>query len=541
MSNFINTIDALGDEAVFASLVDRSITEYADDIITELGSGAFYLCGKLTNVNLPAVTKIGDMCFNGCSELISVNLPLVNNKIYMTFDGCSALTSISLPFAPSVGYLGFRGCSSLTTVNMPVATKIETWGFQYCSSLSILDMPAVNSIAGMALENCTSLDKLVLRNNAVCSLDSSAFNNTPIAAGSGYIFVPASLVGSYKTATNWSAYANQIRAIEDYTVDGTVTGDIAAYNVEYMLSRITCDCSETLVSKTFYATLTPANSAYSMGDAVVVVTMDGVDITSSVYSNGVINIPNVTGDISISARFVIAGGFTLEGYLADGLTWHLDGIDNTGSGHSNTATRWVDLVNGRSLIMTNPSTVTWGEDCLNIANNVAYCNNIPVDGLTVELLFQNTRVANHVYVATFATNDNSPAHILALNSGNCATFVSHHHQYTNLGVSYTDKMAITIVYSSENGDAEKVYINGIALDAIDNASLLDNWGNAMTTMDGADNKQYLKFGDYSSGTGNATYHMDGSIYSFRAYNRKLTEAEIQQNYAVDVERFGLTS
>ena len=42
--------------------------------------------------------------------------------------------------------------------------------------------------------------------------------------------VPAALVESYKTATNWAAYwgygNNKFLALEDYTVDGTVTGEI---------------------------------------------------------------------------------------------------------------------------------------------------------------------------------------------------------------------------------------------------------------------------------------------------------------------------
>jgi hypothetical protein len=39
---------------------------------------------------------------------------------------------------------------------------------------------------------------------------------TKIANGEGYIYVPASMVDSYKSASNWSTYAAQIRAIEDY-------------------------------------------------------------------------------------------------------------------------------------------------------------------------------------------------------------------------------------------------------------------------------------------------------------------------------------
>lgn len=48
-----------------------------------------------------------------------------------------------------------------------------------------------------------------------------------------------------------------------------------------------------------YYTVISANSGYTLD--VVTVTMGGTDITSSVYSNGVINIPSVTGNIVITA------------------------------------------------------------------------------------------------------------------------------------------------------------------------------------------------------------------------------------------------
>ena len=39
------------------------------------------------------------------------------------------------------------------------------------------------------------------------------FSNSPIESLNGEIFVDASLVESYKTATNWSDYASIIKAI----------------------------------------------------------------------------------------------------------------------------------------------------------------------------------------------------------------------------------------------------------------------------------------------------------------------------------------
>ena len=53
----------------------------------------------------------------------------------------------------------------------------------------------------------------------------NAFSGTPIALGTtGYIYVPRDLIASYEAATNWSTFAGRYRALEDYTVDGTITG-----------------------------------------------------------------------------------------------------------------------------------------------------------------------------------------------------------------------------------------------------------------------------------------------------------------------------
>lgn len=65
---------------------------------------------------------------------------------------------------------------------------------------------------------CSALTELILRkSNSICTLSNvNAINNTPIGKGTGYVYVPSALVYSYKGNTNWSAFANQIRAIEDY-------------------------------------------------------------------------------------------------------------------------------------------------------------------------------------------------------------------------------------------------------------------------------------------------------------------------------------
>ena len=115
-----------------------------------------------------------------------------------------SITEISSSYAKTIGSSAFQSCSELTTVDFPVATSIGNYAFYSCSSLK----------------------SLLLRGNKVCTLAKNVFVSTPISSGTGYIYVPSSLIEQYKVATNWSTYAARFRALEDYTVDGTITGEL---------------------------------------------------------------------------------------------------------------------------------------------------------------------------------------------------------------------------------------------------------------------------------------------------------------------------
>lgn len=75
----------------------------------------------------------------------------------------------------------------------------------------------------------TPLTALILRSTKLCKIGmgiTNLFHGSPISSGTGYIYVPSALVDSYKADSKWSQYADQFRALEDYTVDGTVTGEL---------------------------------------------------------------------------------------------------------------------------------------------------------------------------------------------------------------------------------------------------------------------------------------------------------------------------
>lgn len=86
-----------------------------------------------------------------------------------------------------------------------------------CSNLEKIDFDVLEEMKDADFYQCSALKAVIIRSPAVCTMSTSnAFKSTPIASGTGYVYVPAALVDSYKAATNWSVYTDQIRAIEDY-------------------------------------------------------------------------------------------------------------------------------------------------------------------------------------------------------------------------------------------------------------------------------------------------------------------------------------
>ena len=209
MTEFINTVDLLGDDAVFDRIVSRTITEFADDRITTIGRGAFSGCTQLTDVNCPNVVSIELFAFEGCTAPLSVYCPKTEKLSGGAFER-SAISRIAFP-ALLQTYNSFGN-------NDP---------FTNCAALVVADLGAIQSMAVPCFRNCANLKAVILRRGDVCSLKgSNAFPNSSIASGTGYIYVPRALIDSYKSATNWSTYATQFRALEDYTVDGTTTGEL---------------------------------------------------------------------------------------------------------------------------------------------------------------------------------------------------------------------------------------------------------------------------------------------------------------------------
>ncbi len=192
---------------------------FSNDDLTEISVDLFRGWQYITKLQLPNVTKIasGYLCYS-CTKLEEVYMPMCTTLGSYAFYNNTSLKNIDFPCLTIAPSSSFRQCSVATSVNLPVCTRLEAQSLYQCTKIEKMDFPMVEWLGNQVFGNCSVLTTLIFRANKVCTMSNGTniFKDTPIASGTGYIYVPSALVDSYKTATNWSTYAAQIRAIEDY-------------------------------------------------------------------------------------------------------------------------------------------------------------------------------------------------------------------------------------------------------------------------------------------------------------------------------------
>ena len=206
-----------------------------DGSVTSIEQSAFQNCSRLTSITIPdSVTSIEGWAFCDCSGLTSVTIPdSVTNIERCAFQNCSGLTSITIPNSVtsigdhafrncsglmsitignsviSIGYAAFHSCSRLTSITIPDSvTNIDDYAFRNCSGLmSVTIGNGAKSIGKYAFQDCSRLESVtILAVTPPTLLNSDTFHNTVLTQ----IIVPVGCGEAYKTAANWSAYADYI-------------------------------------------------------------------------------------------------------------------------------------------------------------------------------------------------------------------------------------------------------------------------------------------------------------------------------------------
>ena len=223
-----------------------SIGSYAFQSCSSLSQASLSMCKYVANsafqltsllqLSLPVCSYIGNIAFRNCSSLSQVNLPMCKFIGNSAFHLCTSLSQLSLPICSYIGSNAFRTCSSLSQVNLPMCSYISSSAFQSCRSLSQLSLPVCSYIGSnafydcrlleqlilpecqiikdSAFYNCSSLSRITIGYSGICSLEGIyAFEGTKITSSTGSIYVPSSLVASYKRHSMWSDFKNRIFAI----------------------------------------------------------------------------------------------------------------------------------------------------------------------------------------------------------------------------------------------------------------------------------------------------------------------------------------
>ena len=265
----MNTIEKLGDDETFRQIVERSITSFEDNELTEVAGYSFCNCDKLADVSIPNATTIGNRALEGCTNLNSLNLPKVIRIGSYAFHKCSLLPEISLPLLTTVNDYAFADCPALSTYNLPRVTyigegsfynsgltsaesplvpRVNRVAFKNCKNLSTAKFPKATSIEREAFNNCSSMASIIVGTElddetAICTLGSTDAFPSSIGA----IYVPYNLQDKYKTATNWSSFASKIQAYEQPVAcqSLTITADnVAGYQTTTMIHwEATCTYS----------------------------------------------------------------------------------------------------------------------------------------------------------------------------------------------------------------------------------------------------------------------------------------------------------
>lgn len=193
--------------------------------LTSVDTASFAYTPSLESIDFPLLTSIPMQCFASSSNIKTINLPSctsigrdgLENKQIEDINGDSG--TVNLPILKSAGDWSFANCKKLKTVYFPEVTGTGQDAFQNCTALTRMEFDKKVSFGPLSCEGCTALETVILRGDTMSTLYNTgytAFKNTGITLGTGYIYVPRALVDTYKANSYWSQHASQIRAIEDY-------------------------------------------------------------------------------------------------------------------------------------------------------------------------------------------------------------------------------------------------------------------------------------------------------------------------------------
>ena len=202
-AGFVSEANAVAAEA--KAIIERTKTSIFREDVVRVSPFSLDHYDKLKTAEFPNAASAGESAFEECTALTSVSLPNAEIIGVKTFKGCTKLSSLVLPKVYEIRTNAFDGCIELESIDLPSLRKLGQYAFAGCTALKMADLHNVPSIPNHVFRKSTNLGTLYLRNDAVVTLaDVGAFFGVEAIT----VYVPGSLIESYKAADNWSDLYN---------------------------------------------------------------------------------------------------------------------------------------------------------------------------------------------------------------------------------------------------------------------------------------------------------------------------------------------
>lgn len=222
------------------------------------------------------------------------------------------------------------------------------------------------------------------------------------------------------------------------------------------------------------------------------------------------------------------------GYIKDGLTLLLDGIQNTRSGHSSTTTLWEDLSGYKRDFQMVGSLLNDGTGYLfdrNINNYFVRSNDNLLSTRTFEIVFVYYDSTDAQCVISSNTSGDRNVQIYG-NDRFAFTSTIPTPRVVDATPFHLAKKTLTIVKTSSDDYGRECETYYDAVKQINGSSEYSNTRFTYDILLGVTNDPAsLSHGHYRP--------LNGKIYCVRAYDRELTKNEIEHNQLIDQERFGV--
>ena len=285
---FLSMVNIAGDVNFVAENIKSGVSIFGVNgtlSVDEDSIMAKWFGGKIKNVENKVVSEIGQSIFTYI-KIETASFPVCKIIGSYAFSNCSSLASVYFPECQDIRTGAFRKCSILSTMYFPLTSVIATGAFRDCYAITAINLPACSWIKETAFAYCYNLSSLVLGSSRVCSLSASnALISTPFAGytasygGPAYIYVPASLIDAYKSATNWTYFSNYFSTIESLNTN-LITFTVG--NTEYQ-------AEEGMTWQELDESIYPASSSISIDNQIVGWwSSSGIKYTL-LYNNNIVN------------------------------------------------------------------------------------------------------------------------------------------------------------------------------------------------------------------------------------------------------------